>query len=154
MTASLSQRHFTGLTLAARVPDETTLCEFRHLREAHTLGPRICVLIPQPQAGLGFRLRQGTVMDATLNDAPASTQNQSGPWDPEMQATRKGQPWSCGMKLHIGIDHQTGLIHHLTTTPVQVHDSPRAPLLLQGAETDVWGDTAYVGQADRLREVA
>ncbi len=71
-----------------------------------------------------------------------------------MHATRKGQPWSNGMKLHIRIDPQTGLIHHLTTTPAQVHNSSMAPLLLHGAETDVGGDAAYVGQADCLREMA
>ena len=58
------------------------------------------------------------------------------------------------MKLHIGIDHQSGLIPHLTRTPAQVHDSQMAPFHLHGVETDVWGNTAYGGQADRLREVA
>ena len=154
VTDSLSIRHCAGLSLAARVPDETTLCTCRHLLEEHSLGTRIFALIQPHLAGRGFRLRQGTVMDATLIEAPTSTQNQSRQRDPEMHSTRKGQPWSCGMKLHIGIDHQTGLIHHLTPTPAQVHDSQMAPLLLHGAETDAWGDTAYVGQADRLREVA
>ena len=154
VTDSLSMRHFAGLSLAARVPDETTLCKFRHLLEAHALGTRIFALIQQHLARLGFRLRQGTVMDATLIAAPTSTTNQSRQRDPEMHATRKGQQWYFGMKLHIGIDHQSGLIHHLTTTPAHVHDSQMAPLLLHGAETDVGGDTAYVGQTDRLREVA
>ena len=153
VTDSLSMRHFAGLSLAARVPDETTLCTCRHLLAAHALGTRIFALIQQHLAGLGFRLRQGTVMDAALIEAPTSTQNQSRQRDPEMHSPRKGQPWSCGMKLHIGIDRQSGLIHHLTPTPAQVHDSQMAPLLLHGAETDV-GDTAYGGQADRLREVA
>ncbi len=104
MADSLSLRHFAGLSLEARVPDETTLCQFRDLRATHSLGTRICALIPQPLAGLGFRLRQGTVVDATLMDAPTSTQNQSRQRDPEMHSTRKGQPWSCDMKLHIEID--------------------------------------------------
>ena len=154
VTDSLRMRHCAGLSLESRVPDETTLCTCRHLLEAQALGTRIFALIQQHRAGLGFRLRQGTVMDATLIAAPTSTQNQARPRDPEMHSTRKGQQWSCGMKLHIGIDHQSGLIHHLTTTPAQVHDSQMAPLLLHGAETDVWGDTAYGGPADRLREVA
>ena len=138
-TDSLSMRHCAGLRLETRVPDETTLCKFRLLLEAHALGTRIFALIPQHLADLGFRLRQGTVMDATLIDTPTSTQNQSRQRDPEMHSTRKGQPWYFGMKLHIGIDHQSGLIHHLTPTPAQVHDSQRAPLLLHGAETDVGG---------------
>ncbi len=139
VTDSLSMRHFAGLSLAARVPDETTLCKFRHLLEAHALGTRIFALIQQHLAGLGFRLRQGTVMDAALIEAPTSTQNQSRQRDPEMHSPRKGQPWSCGMKLHIGIDRQSGLILHLTPTPAQLHDSQMAPLLLHGTETDVRG---------------
>ena len=154
VTDSLSLRHFAGLSLEARVPDETTLCTCRHLLEEHSLGTRICALFPQHLPGLGFRLRQGTVMDATLIDAPTSTQNQSRQRDLKMHSTRKGQQWSCGVKLHIGIEPQTGLIPHLTPTPAQVHDSQTAPLLLHEAETDVGGDMASGGQADRLREVA
>ena len=91
VTDSLSMRHFAGLSL-----------------EAHSLGTRIFALIQPHLAGLGFRLRQGTVMDATLMEAPTSTQKQSRQRDPEMHYTRKGQQWYFGMKLHIGIDHQSG----------------------------------------------
>ena len=89
VTDSLSLRRCAGLSLAARVPDDTTLCTCRHLWEEHVLGTRIFALIQPQLAGLSFRMPQGTVMDATLIDAPTSTQNQARKRDPEMHATRR-----------------------------------------------------------------
>ena len=141
------------LELEPRVPPETPLCKYRHLPEAHALGTQIFELIQQYLVQRGCRLRQGTVLDATRIDTPASTQNQKGQRDPEMHSMRHGRQWPCGMKLCIGIDRQTGLIHHLVTSPAQVHDRQRAPRLLQAAETAGRGDTAFGDQEAHMRAV-
>ena len=96
----------------------------------------------------------GTIVDATIIAAPSSTKNQANARDPEMHQTRKGQQWYFGMKLHIGVDSRTKLIHSVTTTAANVHDATVLPELLHGQETRVWGDQAYRGQAAVIREHA
>ncbi len=102
----------------------------------------------------GFHLRQGTVVDATLMAASTSTQHRQRQRDPEMHSTCKGRQGHFGMNLHIGLDRETGLVPHLVTTAAHVHDSQVTPQRLHGAETDVWGDTAYLRQDVKLRAVA
>ncbi len=98
----------------------------------------------------GLRLREGTIVDATILDAPASTTNRAQARDPEMHQVKKGNQWSVGMKAHIGVDAATGLVHSLaTTTAANVADITQVPRLLHGAETRVWGDAGYEGVARR-----
>ena len=84
-------------------------------------------------------------MDSTLIAAPSSTQNEQKARDPEMHQTRKGKNWYFGMKLHIGVDVVSGLVHSLATTPAHVHDLTPVPELLHGCERLVWGDAGYQG---------
>jgi IS5 family transposase len=100
----------------------------------------------------GLQVSHGTIVDATIISAPSSTKNRTKERDPEMHQTKKGHPWYFGMKAHIGLDNQTKLIHSLAATAANVHDSQMLPELLHGKETRVWGDAAYSGQRDVIRQ--
>jgi IS5 family transposase len=152
---SRAMRRFVGIDLGREpVPDETTICKFRHLLEAHNLGEQLFVLIQQYLQENGFKINRGTIVDATIIDAPSSTKNKDGQRDPEMRQTKKGNQWYFGMKAHIGADSQTKLIHSVVATAANVHDSQVLEDLLHGDETRVWGDSAYSGQGETIRRSA
>jgi len=152
---SRAMRRFVGIDLGREpVPDETTICKFRHLLEARDLGARLFELMQQYLQENGFRIGRGTIVDATLIAAPSSTKNQDNARDPEMHQTKKGNQWYFGMKAHIGTDSQSKLIHSVVATPANVHDSQVLGDLLHGDETRVWGDSAYTGQRDVIRRHA
>ena len=150
-------REFCRIDLGReRVPDATTLLHFRHLLEAHDLGAALFAKVGELLMANGMRLSGGTIVDATLIAAPPSTKNQDKARDPEMHQTKKGKDWHFGMKLHIGTDSQTGLVHSASVTAANVHDSHQVPNLLHGQETRFYGDSAYRGKAqrERLKELA
>jgi transposase, IS5 family len=152
---SSAMRAFVGIDLGREpVPDETTVCKFRHLLEQHHLGRQIFEQVGRHLQDQGLKVSSGTIVDATIISAPSSTKNESGERDPEMKQTRKGNQWYFGMKAHIGVDSKTKLIHSVAATPANVHDSQALAHLLHGAETRVWGDSAYVGQTQVIRRVA
>ncbi len=152
---SRAMRRFVDIDLGREpAPDETTVCKFRHLLEAHNLGDPLFALINEYLQENGLKISTGTIVDATIIDAPSSTKNKEGKRDPEMHQTRKGNQWYFGMKGHIGVDSQTKLIHSVAATAANVHDSQLLGDLLHGEETRVWGDSAYAGQGDVIREHA
>jgi len=152
---SNAMRAFVGIDLGREpVPDETTVCKFRHLLERHELGRTLFEQVARHLQAQGLKVAGGTIVDATIISAPSSTKNQAGERDPEMKQTRKGNQWYFGMKAHIGVDSKTKLIHSVAATPANVHDSQALAHLLHGAETRVWGDSAYVGQTELIRRVA
>lgn len=152
---SLSMRSFVGIDLGREpVPDETTVCKFRHLLEKHNLGKRLFDAVNEHLASLGLTVSRGTIVDATILAAPSSTKNAKKERDPEMHQTKKGNAWHFGMKMHIGVDSKLKLIHSVETTAANVHDSQVVDKLLHGAETKVWGDSAYIGQKAKIRAVA
>lgn len=140
-----SMRRFAGLRLSERLPDETTILNFRHFLEGHKLGKVLFDEINRHLKAQNLSFREGTIVDATIISAPSSTKNQSGARDPEMHQTRKGQQWFFGMKLHIGVDDTLGLIHSLETTPANASDINHAHQLLHGDEDRVWADAGYTG---------
>jgi IS5 family transposase len=144
-------RRFAGLRLSERLPDETTILNFRHFLEAHKLGKVLFEEINRHLKAQNLSFREGTIVDATIISAPSSTKNESGTRDPEMHQTRKGQQWFFGMKLHIGVDAALGLIHSLETTPANASDINHAHQLLHGEEDRVWADAGYTG-ADKREE--
>mgnify|MGYP002778568592 CR=1 FL=1 len=152
---SNAMKRFAGIDLGREpVPDETTVLRFRHLLEEKELGQRIFERVGQLLQARGFKLSEGTIVDATLISAPQSTRNAAGRRDPEMGSTRKGKKWGYGMKAHIGVDRKTKLIHHVVATAGNVADGPMIDQLLHGQELAVWGDKAYVGQRSAIRRVA
>ena len=152
---SQAMRAFAGIDLGREpVPDETTVCRFRHLLEAHDLGRRLFDLVQLHLAAKGLKVATGTIVDATIISAPSSTKNAARARDPEMHQTRKGNQWYFGMKAHLGVDSRSKLIHAAVATPANVADSTVLPDLLHGKETKVWGDQAYRGQRTVIREQA
>jgi len=132
---SRAMRQFVGIDLGREpVPDETTICKFRHLLEAHQLGEQLFARIGSYLAAHGMTVSRGTIVDATIISAPSSTKNRPKKRDPEM--------------------HQTKLIHSVAATAANVHDSQVLPQLLHGQETRVWGDAAYSGQRAVIQQHA
>ncbi len=146
-------RRFVGLEGAARMPDETTILRFRHLLEKHQLAPQVLATINAGLAQQGLMLKTGTVVDATIIAAPSSTKNKDGERDPEMHQTKKGNQWHFGMKAHIGVDADSGLVHSVIGTAANVNDVTQAAGLLHGQESDAWGDAGYQG-VDKREELA
>jgi transposase, IS5 family len=143
-------RDFAGLGgWADRLPDESTILRFRHLLEAKKLGPQIFATVNELLERKGLLLRAGTVVDATLIAAPSSTKNKSGERDPEMHQSKKGEQWYFGMKAHIGVDAESGLVHTVRGTAGNVGDVVEANSLLHGQETEALGDAGYQGADKR-----
>ena len=152
---SRAMRQFVGIDLGREpVPDETTICKFRHLLETHQVGAQLFAKIREYLATQGLQVSRGTIVDATIISAPSSTKNRQKKRDPEMHQTKKGNQWYFGMKAHIGVDSQTKLIHSVAATAANVHDRQVLPKLLHGQETRMWGDSAYSGQRDVIRQHA
>ncbi len=144
-TAAL--RRFVGIDLGReRVPDGTTLLKFRRLLENNKLGEALFAKVGEVLQERGLKLGTGTIVDATIIAAPSSTKNADRARNPEMHQTRKGQQWYFGMKLHIGVDSQSGLTHSAVVTAANVHDKHPLPDLLHGQEQRVYGDSAYASQ--------
>jgi len=142
---SEAMRRFVGLELGEdRIPDETTILNFRHLLERHALTEAIFGEVNAYLAENGVTLRSGTLVDATIIDAPSSTKNKAKARDPEMSSTKKGNDWYFGMKAHVGVDADSGTVHSLETTTAKTHDSQVWDELLHGNETSVWADKGYV----------
>ncbi len=144
---SASLRRFVGIDLGREpVPDATTLLKFRRLLNDNKLGEALFAQVGQELQARGFKVNTGTIVDATIIGTPSSTKNADKARDPEMHQTRKGQQWYFGMKLHIGVDSQTGLTHSAVVTAANVHDKHPLPDLLHGQERRVYGDSAYASQ--------
>jgi IS5 family transposase len=147
-------RRFVGLDGAARLPDETTILRFRHLLEKHQLAPQVLSLINTGLAQQGLLLKTGTVVDATIIAAPSSTKNRDGARDPEMHQTKKGNQWHFGMKAHIGVDAESGLVPRVIGTAANVNDVTQAAALLHGQERVVFADSGYQGADKRPEAIA
>jgi IS5 family transposase len=94
-------------------------------------------------------LRQGTIVDATISHAAPSTKNKIKLRDPDMHQTCKGNQWYFGMKAHIGVDAESGLVHTVTTTPANVADVVAVGKLLHGKEKAIFADAGYTGAEKR-----
>ena len=155
MYDSRAMRRFVRIDLGEEpVPDETTICKFRHLMERHNLGDQLFHLVNQYLKENGLKVNRGTIVDASIISAPSSTKNKKKQRDPDMHQTKKGNQWFFGMKAHIGVDSRTKLIHHVVATAANVHDSVVLGDLLHGDESRIWGDSAYTGKGDVIAEHA
>jgi transposase, IS5 family len=145
-------RRFARLSGLDNIPDETTILNFRRLLESHGLAERIFERVNAHLARKGQSLRAGTIVDATIIAAPSSTKNRDGERDPEMHQTKKGNQWHFGMKAHIGVDEESGLVHHAECTAANVADVTQVHKLLHGKEDTICGDSGYTG-ADKREEL-
>jgi transposase, IS5 family len=148
---SVSLRRFVGIDLGREpVPDATTMLKFRRLLNDNKLGEQLFAKVGEVLQQSGFKLKTGTIVDATIIGAPSSTKNADNARDPEMHQTQKGRQWYFGMKLHIGVDSQSGLAHSAVVTAANVHDKHPLPDLLHGNEQRVYGDSAYSSQKELI----
>ena len=148
-----SMRRFAGLELTEDpIPDETTILKFRRLLEKHQLTAAMMNTIQAVLASRGLVMSGGTMVDATIVHAPASTKNASGSRDPEMHQTKKGNQWYFGMKIHVGADADSGVVHTVSVTPANTADISELPHLLREQDRAVFGDAGYVN--DRLKRAA
>jgi len=144
-------REFAGLDATVEViPDETTICKFRHLLERQGLAGALLEEINGLLGERGLILRKGTMVDATLIAAPTSTKNAQGKRDPEMSSTKKGNQWYFGMKAHVGVDTAHGLVHTVVGTAAKVPDVSITDELLHGEECEVHGDKGYTTRERNL----
>jgi IS5 family transposase len=145
-----SLRNFAGLNLNEPIPDETTILNFRHLLEENDLAEDILKVVNALLARKGLLLKRGSIVDATIIAAPSSTKNVEGERDPEMRQTKKGNQWFFGMKAHIGVDADSGLVHTVSTTAANESDVEQVADLLHGKEKAVWADSGYRGAQSRV----
>jgi IS5 family transposase len=138
-------RQFAGLSPLDALPDETTILNFRHLIEEYELAPEIFGCVVRLLQRKGLMLKEGTMVDATIINAPTSTKNEERERDPEMHQTKKGNAWFFGMKAHIGVDVESGLTHTVVTTAANETDVSQLAELVHGKEMIVYGDAGYIG---------
>jgi IS5 family transposase len=152
---SAALRGFAGIDLGREpVPDATTILKFRHLLERHDLGRAIFAEVSRILQQRGLKLSAGTIVDATIIAVPSSTKNAGQQRDPEMKQTRKGNQWHFGMKVHVGADSKTGLVHSAVVTSANVHDKHPLADLLRGDEKRVYGDRGYQGCGEIIKAAA
>jgi hypothetical protein len=150
-------REFASLDAHVRMPDESTILRLRHRLEKHKLAEQILATVSDLLAAQGLLLKAGTAVDATLIAAPSSTKNKDRKRDPEMHSSQKGNEWHFGMKAHIGVDADSGLVHTVIGTSGNVADVVEGNSLLHGQETDGFGDaskTAAITSSENLGPVA
>jgi IS5 family transposase len=144
-----SMRRFAGLTLGEDyIPDESTILKFRHFLEKKELVGKMFVVVDEHLVERGLRLSKGTIVDATIINAPSSTKNANKERDPEMSSTKKGNNWYFGMKMHVGTD-TNGIIHNVAVTEAAMHDSQVFDELLHGEEEVIYGDKAYADETKK-----
>jgi transposase, IS5 family len=138
-------REFAQLQELSRLPDESTILRFRHRLEEHKLSEQILQTVNDLLTERGLLLKVGTAIDATLIAAPTSTKNKDKARDPEMHSSKKGNQWYFGMKAHIGVDADSGLVHSVRGTSGHVSDIAEGNSLLHGEEKFGYGDAGYQG---------
>jgi IS5 family transposase len=138
-------REFAKLDAWGRLPDESTILRFRHRLEKHKLAEQVLGVVNEMLVERGLLLKAGTAVDATIIAAPCSTKNADKKRDPEMHSTQKGKQWHFGMKAHIGVDAESGLVHTVRGTAAHVNDVTEGNSLLHGQEKEAFCDAGYQG---------
>ena len=152
---SYAFRKFMGINfMEEQAPDATTLLHFRHLLEESKLGEAMFKAIQMGLEHGGCIMHGGTIVDASIINAPPSTKNAEKARDPEMHQTKKGQEWRFGMKTHIGVDAGTGYVVAVAATPANVNDVTVASQLIREDDSVVYGDSGYLGIGKRAEILA
>jgi IS5 family transposase len=152
MTEVIDSRAFSefcGIASSNQVPDGDTIGRFRALLTAHGLQEKLFTQVVALLSARGLILKKGTIVDSTIISAPPSIKNKEKKRDSEAHQVKKGNAWHFGYKAHIGVDKDSGLVHHVEVTAANVHDVTVVPKLLTGEETDVYGDSGYLGADKR-----
>lgn len=146
---SRSFSEFCYITSSNQVPDGDTLCRFRHILEKNNLQQQFFEQVVTSLRNRGLILKKGTIVDSTIISSPCSTKNQTKQRDMEAHQTKKGKNWYFGYKAHIGVDSKSGLVHSVKVSAANVHDVTMVRELLTGEETEVYGDSGYLGAEKR-----
>ena len=147
---SYAFRKFMGITfMEEQAPDATTLCKFRALLNENNLSEGIFGSVKQLLEEAGKIMHGGSIVDATIVDAPTSTKNKNKGRDPEMHSVKKGNQWYFGERLHIGADAGTGYIHSVEVTAANVNERDVVPSLVRDDDEVVYGDAGYCGIGKR-----
>lgn len=152
MTEVIDSRAFSefcGVDSSNQIPDGDTIGRFRNSLTQNGLQEQLFAQVIRLLNDKGLILKKGTIVDSTIIAAPSSTKNAEKKRDPEAHQTKKGNAWHFGYKAHIGVDKKTGLVHHVEVTGANVHDVTMVPKLLTGEETEVYGDSGYLGAEKR-----
>ena len=140
---------FCSISSPDDVPDGDTIGRFRNLLMEHDLQKKIFDAVLNLIAERGLILKKGTIVDSTFIEAPSSTKNQKKERDPEAHSSKKGNTWHFGYKAHIGVDRESGLVHHVVTTAANEHDVTVVNQLMHGDEDTLGGDSGYIGAEKR-----
>jgi len=140
---------FCGVDSSNQVPDGDTIGRFRNLLIKHGLQEKIFAQVVEELTNRGLILKKGTIVDSVIVAAPSSTKNREKKRDPDAHSTKKGNQWHFGYKGHIGVDEDSGLVHHVEVTGANESDVSQTPKLLHGKEKKVRGDAGYVGAEKR-----
>jgi IS5 family transposase len=135
---SRSFSEFCGVDSSNQVPDGDTIGRFRALLEKNGLQEQLFQQVVTLLEARGLILKKGTIVDSTIIAAPSSTKNRERKRDPEAHQTKKGNTWYFGYKAHIGVDKDSGLVHHLEVTAANEHDVTVVQKLLTGEEKRAW----------------
>lgn len=150
----LDSRAFTEfccINSPEEVPDGDTIGRFRNLLNKYGLQQTIFETVVDLLLQRGLILKKGTIVDSTFIEAPSSTKNKEKKRDPEAHSAKKGNTWHFGYKIHIGVDRDSGLVHHVKTTSANEHDVTATSELMHGEEETLNGDSGYIG-ADKRPE--
>lgn len=140
---------FCGVESSNQVPDGDTIGRFRGILVKNGLQEKLFAQVLSLLTERGLILKKGTIVDSTIISAPSSTKNREKKRDPDAHQTKKGNTWHFGYKAHIGVDRDSGLVHHVEVTSANVHDVTVTPKLLTGEEDTVNGDSGYIGAEKR-----
>ena len=146
---SRAASRYCGVESSNQIPDGDTIGRFRNILIQHDLQEKLFADVVEQLKANGLLLVKGTITDSTLVSAPSSTKNQKKERDPEAHQAKKGNQWYFGYKGHIGVDRDTGILHHIKITAANVHDVTAVPDLLNGTEEEVYGDSGYLGAEKR-----
>lgn len=140
---------FCGVDSSNQVPDGDTIGRFRNILICNDLQEKLFIQVVTLLQQKGLILKKGTIVDSTIIAAPPSTKNREKQRDPDAHQVKKGNNWHFGYKAHIGVDKDSGLVHHLKVTAANVHDVSETSELLTGEEETVYGDSGYLGAGKR-----
>jgi IS5 family transposase len=131
--------------IEGRIPDEKTILNFRHFLEEHQIAEQIFESMNKSMSEKIVMLKEETILDATIINAPSSTKNKKGERDSEMHLVAKGNHWFFGMRCQIGVDESSGLVHSVVSTTANVHELNTAANRVHGEEHVIYGDAGHIG---------
>lgn len=143
---------FCGVSSPKEVPDGDTIGRFRNLLIDNNIQEQIFLQVVKILQKHNLILKKGTIVDSTLIAAPSSTKNADRKRDPEAHSVKKGNQWYFGYKAHIGVDKDTGLVHHVKATAANVHDTEAVDDIIHGDEDELYGDSGYLNVEEHISE--